>query len=86
MDIMGKMDEQFENVISSLTEKEQMWLRNFKLNMFNIYNQYIKPILIAIFMFWLFTRIKNTLGIEEATYIALVVILIFLRNISSKIH
>lgn len=85
MTIMDKMDNLFNNKINNLSEKEQIFFKKLKDNLFNIYNSFIKPILISIFLFWLFTKIKNIVGIQEAIFIQLTIIIIFLRLINSKL-
>jgi hypothetical protein len=83
--MMDKLEKIFDNQISQLGEKEQIFFRKFKNNAFNIYNNILKPVLWAIFLFWLFARIKNTIGIQEAFYVQGVVIIIFLRLIASRL-
>lgn len=83
---METLDKHFEKTISTLSEKEQGFLRSAKKNILSIYNSWVKPILIAIFMFWLFTKIKNVVGLQEAMFVQLTVIIIMLRMISSKMH
>lgn len=84
MTLMDSMDKVFEDKISTLSDKEKGFLRSVKSNILWIYNSYVKPLLIAIFMFWLFAKIKNVVGLQEAIFIQLTVIIIFLRVISSK--
>lgn len=83
--MLDKMEKQFEKTISSLSEKEQNTMRAIKNNIFVIYNGYLKPILIAFFMFWLFGKIKNIVGLQETVYVLLVVIVILLRALLSKL-
>ena len=83
--MMDKLEKIFEKQISELSEKEQVFLRNFKNNAFAIYNKLLKPVLLAFFMFWLFLRIKSAVGITEAFYIQGIVIIIFLRLIASRL-
>ena len=86
MGAMDILDKKFDEQIGQLSEKEQGFMKNVKTFMFSGYNNYIKPILIAIFMFWLFTKIKNTIGWQDTIFVQLTVIIILLRVISSKIH
>jgi hypothetical protein len=83
---MDSLDKRFEEKISVLSEKEQGVLRLVKNNVLFIYNNYLKPILIAIFMFWVFGKVKNIVGVQEAMFIQLTVIIIFLRVLTAKIH
>lgn len=85
MSMMDNLDKRFENQIKELKPNEQIFLRKLKNNMFSIYNNLLKPVLWAIFLFWLFTRIKNAVGLQEAMYVQGVVIIIFLRLIASRL-
>lgn len=82
---MDKLEEIFNKQISYLKPSEQVIMRKLKNNAFKIYNNWIKPVLWAIFLFWLFTRIKNAVGLEEAIYIQGVVVIIYLRLIASRL-
>lgn len=82
---MDKMEGFLDKQVEQLNEKEQIWVYRIKNFIFDGYNNWIKPILIAMFMFFLFTKIKNLVGLEEAMFIQLTVIIIYLRVISSKI-
>lgn len=82
---MDKLEEIFNKQISYLKPKEQVFMRKLKNNAFNIYNNLLKPVLWAIFLFWLFTRIKNAVGLEEAIYIQGIVVIIYLRLIASRL-
>jgi hypothetical protein len=83
--LMDSMDKHFEKTISSLTNKEQETARWLKRNMLSVYNTLLKPLLLAVFMFYLFTKIKNVVGLQEAMFIQLTVIIIMLRVIASKL-
>ena len=83
--VMDSMEKMFDKQIDQLTDKEKVFWLKAKNFIFKGYNSLIKPILIAIFMFWLFDKIKNVVGIQEAMFIQLTVIIIFLRIISSRI-
>jgi len=83
---MNILEKKFEKVIKELEPKQQIFVRKIKNNGFKIYNNLLKPILWAYFMFYIFNKIKNLIGIQEATFTVLVVILIFLRMISSNIQ
>lgn len=82
---MDKMEEMFDKQVNKLDEKEQKFALKLRTFIFSTYNNWIKPILSAIFMFFLFTKIKNSVGVEEATFILLIVIIIYLRIISRKL-
>ena len=83
--MMETMDKHFEKLISVLSEKERIFLRNVKNGMLTIYNNLLKPILWAIFLFWLFTKIKDSVGLQEAFYVQGIVIILFLRLIASRL-
>lgn len=80
---MDKLDIYFEKQLSNMSEREQEFFIKMKNLWFKFYG-FIKPFLIGMFMLWLFTRIKNLIGLEEATYIVLIIQLIFLRQLLSK--
>jgi hypothetical protein len=86
MAIMDNLENKFENMISTLSDKEKIAIRGIKNFMLNIYNNIIKNILIAIFMFWMFSKIKTIVGLQEAMFIQMTTIIVFLRIINSKIH
>ena len=83
--MMDKLERMFEKQISELSQKEQVFLRKLKNNFFTIYNNFLKPVLMGVFLFWLFLRIKTAVGITEAFYIQGIVIIIFLRLIASRL-
>lgn len=85
MALMDNLEKRFESQISTLPEKEQKFFRGIKDNVLGIYNKWLKPIIIGIFMFWLFTKVKNAVGIEETVIIQLTVIIIYLRLLNSKL-
>jgi len=82
---MDKMEEIFDKQVNKLDEKEQKFALKVRSFIMTGYNNWVKPILSAVFMFWLFTKIKNAIGLEEATFILLIVIIIYLRIISRKL-
>lgn len=82
---MDALDKKFESAISSLSDKEKNFFRTVKNWVLQIYNGVLKPILWAIFMFWIFTKVKNAVGLQEAIYVQLTVIIIFLRLIASRL-
>jgi len=83
--MMDWMEKKFDNQINQLGEKEAKFFRGFKKWMFQIYNGVLKPVLWAIFLFWMFNRIKGLVGIQEAFYIQGIVIILFLRIIASRL-
>ena len=85
MGLMEKMEEFFDKQVNQLNEKEQKFVLKLRSFIFGTYNNWIKPLLSAIFMFFLFTNLKKIIGQEEATYILLIAILIYLRIISRKL-
>lgn len=84
MDLMKKMDGKFEEVIKELDYDSRIKVRNFKNTMFGSYN-FVKPLLIGLAMFWLMFRIEARVGLEQATFIVLILIAIFLRSLNSKL-
>lgn len=82
---MDYLEKRFEKIISELPENERVFVRNIKIWMFKIYNSFIKFILWAVFLFWLFDRIKKAIGIQEAIYVQLTVIILYLRLIASRL-
>lgn len=82
--MIEKMEDMFEKQVSQLTEKEQNVVRWIKDKIFIGYD-FIKPFLIAVAMFWIFDRIKKAVGFQDALYVCVVIIIIFLRLIYSKI-
>jgi hypothetical protein len=81
---MKRLNDMFEDKIKDLSDKEQIFFRNLKNKSFTIYET-IKPILIAIGLFWIFTRIKHAIGLQEAFYVQGIVIIILLRMIASRL-
>lgn len=84
IDINKKLDIKFEQQIEGLTDKEKEFFRNSKNYYMKIY-EFLKPLMIAVAMFWLFNRIKNTIGFYDAIYVVAVAQLVFLRMILSKL-
>ena len=84
MDLMNELERKFENVIKDLPDNEKATLRSLKLKFFGLYNSLLKPLMIAIFLFWTFDKIKNLLGLQDAIFIQLTVIIILLRMLLSK--
>ena len=78
-------EKKFDKAISDLSDKEQVFFRKLKYFVMNSYNSLIKPILIAMFLFWTFGKVKAIVGLEETIYIQLVVIIIFLRIIANRL-
>jgi hypothetical protein len=83
---MDKLENKFEDMIAPLSDKERLGIRGVKNFLFGLYNNLLKNILIAIFMFWMFEKIKNVVGLQEAMFIQMTTIIIFLRIINSKVH
>ena len=84
MGFMDSLEQKFETKISGLSEKEQGVFRGIKNVIKNLYNNYIKPLLIAIFLFWIFGKVETLLGIQQAIFVQLTVVIILLRQILSK--
>jgi len=82
--MMDKMNNKLEYTIKDLPENEQNVIRKIKDFLINGY-EFIKPVVIGIFMFWLFYRIKDAVGIQETFFIQGVIIIIFLRVIASRL-
>lgn len=78
------MEKKFDQKISTLSEKEQKVFRTIKKWTFGLYTT-LKPFAIAIAMFWIFNRVKLAVGLQEAMFIAVVTIIIFLRMILAKL-
>ena len=83
--MMDMLERMFEKQIAVLEPNEQVFLRKLKNNSFAIYNNILKPVLYAIFFFWIFARVESAYGIEKGFYIQGVVIIIFLRMIASRL-
>lgn len=83
---MDRLDNKFEDMIAPLSDKERIGIRGIKNFIMSFYTNFLKNILIAIFMFWLFTKIKTAIGLQEAMFIQMTTIIVFLRIINSKIH
>jgi len=83
--VMDKLENKFEKSISTLSEKEQNFFRKVKVGWMSVYNNWIKPILIAIFLFWLFNKINTAVGFQATILIQLTIIIIYLRGLSSKL-
>lgn len=83
---MNVMDKQWEKALTKLNEKEQKFFRNIKKYLLDIgYNKILKPILIGIATFWIFNKLKTRLGLEDTIFIILIVIILYLRSISTKL-
>ena len=82
---MDYLEKKFDEQIEHLNEHEKKFFKGFKKWMFQIYNGILKPILWAVFLFWLFAKIKNVVGLQEVMYIQLVIIILFLRIIASRL-
>lgn len=82
---MDKMEEIFDKQLNQLDEKEQKFALKVRSFIMTGYNNWVKPILSAIFMFWLFTNLRKVVGHEEAIFYLLIAILIYLRIISRKL-
>lgn len=80
------MEGKFDEKIKQLSESEQKTARGAKTFFFSAYNNYLKPILIAVFLFWTFDKVKNVVGIQEAVFIQITTIIVFLRMIVSKMR
>jgi len=78
------LDKKFEEIISAMPEKQQVWARKFKLFYFSIIEKYVKPFLISISMFYVFYRIKARIGMEESIFVLLIIVVIMLRQLLSK--
>ena len=85
MGVIDKMEEIFDKQLNKLNEKEQAVALKVRSFVMTGYNNWVKPILSAIFMFWLFTKLRNAVGLEDATYYLLIVIIIYLRILSRKL-
>jgi len=85
MGVMETLEDKFEDMIAPLSDNERIKIRGIKNFMFSLYNNYLKIIFVAIFLFWLFDRIKKLVGLEEAMFIQMTTIIIYLRYISGKI-
>lgn len=79
---MDFMEDIFHTQIEKLPEKEQLIAYKIQNFIFTGYSNWVKPILIALFMFFLFNKLKDALGWQEVIFIQLTVIIIFLRNLS----
>jgi len=84
--LMGKMEDHLDGQVEQLDEKTQVWVYRIKNFIFDGYNNFIKPILIAVFLFFLFDNIKNLVGYEQAKYIQGIVVIIYLRLILKKLN
>lgn len=84
--LVGKMEDHLDSQLEQLDEKTQVWVYKIKNFIFDGYNNWVKPILIAVFMFFLFANVKTLLGYQETMFIQMTVIIIYLRIISSKMR
>lgn len=85
MGLMETLEDKFEDMIAPLSDNERIKIRGIKNFILSLYNNFLKTILVAIFLFWLFEKIKKVVGIEEAMFIQMTTIIIYLRYISGKI-
>jgi len=83
--MIDNLEKQFDQKISTLTESEQKVFKTIKKWTFGLYTT-IKPFVIAIAMFWIFNKVKLAVGMQEAMYIVMIMILIFLRMILAKLN
>lgn len=79
-----KLEAKYDAQVKQLSEKEQVTLNKAK-TFFSSAYKFIKPIIIAIFLFTLFTKLKAKIGWEDTIFVLLVTIVVFLRYISSKL-
>jgi hypothetical protein len=84
MAVLDSLENIFEKKISSLGEKEQTFFRSIKNNIKGLYNNWIKPLLIAVFLFWIFGKVEKALGLQYAIFVQLTIIIILLRQLLSK--
>ena len=84
MTLMDRMDDRLEKTIKDLPDNEKNVIRNIKSKMMSGY-EFIKPVLLGLALFWIFYRIRDTVGIQEAFFIEGIVIIIFLRIIASRL-
>ena len=82
--LMDRLDVKFEATIKELDSDSRVKVRNFKNLMFGSYN-FVKPVLIAIAMFWLFYRIQARIGTQETILAVLILNAIFLRSLNKKL-
>ena len=83
--MMGYLEKKFDEQIAKLSPKEQGFFKGVKKWMFQIYNCILKPVLLAFALFWIFGRVKTAVGLEEAIFIQLTVVILLLRMIASRL-
>lgn len=80
-----QMDTVVEKMTDKMSEKDRLDMFKMKNVLVKIIDDFVKPLAYGLAMFWLFNRLKGILGIEEATYVCLVTIIVFLRMILVKV-
>lgn len=81
---MALLEKTFESQLEKLDLKDQEMFRKLKHNVFGSYNKFIKPIVIAILTFTIFTKMKGIIGWQDTIFVLCVTIVIYLRLLVSK--
>lgn len=83
---MNVLDKKWNEALSQLTPKEQQFFKNIKKYGLDIgWEKVLKPIAIGVTTFWIFTKINDTYGLEKTVFIILIIVMLYLRSISSSL-
>lgn len=85
MSIRKRLENKFEAVLVDLPEKDQKIFRTLKKVMVDWYEKYVMPIALGLATFWIFSRLKTRLGLEDTLFIIAVVIIIYLKGMAKNI-
>jgi hypothetical protein len=85
MILENKMDDIVTKMTEKMPEKDRLDMFKMKNVLVKVFDNYLKPMVYAIAMFWLFNRVKGIVGLQDAIYICLVTIIVFLRMILVKV-
>lgn len=79
-----KLEAIFDKQLEPLSEKEKSFFYGIKTKSEKIWKT-LKPIALALAMFYVFGKIYKTVGHDYTIFILLVIVVILLRNLSSKL-
>ena len=82
--IENKLDRKWDSLMTDLSETEQKHFNKAKYYLYKGWD-FINPIVIAVFLFGLFTKIRTTLGHDTVMFVLMVTAVIYLRLINSKL-
>lgn len=84
--IQDKLSDKLRDMLKELNPKEQAFFLNLDKKFRKFTKNILSPILFAFATFFIFTRIKNRVGYDEAIFIVLVVQVLLLRNLNRTIR